>query len=57
LVAIAPAGLYAQEEIGPKAGAAIEDFSLNDQTGKSHQFSELLKAGPVAVVFHRSVDW
>ncbi len=56
-VAFVPATTNAQDEIGPKIGSTIEDFSLDDQSGKTHQFSELLKAGPVAVVFYRSASW
>ena len=56
-VALVPSATNAQDEIGPKVGSTIEDFSLVDQSGKTHQFSELLKAGPVAVVFYRSASW
>ena len=56
-VALVPSATNAQDEIGPKVGSTIEDFSLDDQSGKTHQFSELLKAGPVAVVFYRSASW
>ena len=42
---------------GPKVGAQIKNFALNDQFGKKRTLSELLEEGPVAVVFHRSADW
>jgi peroxiredoxin len=45
----APAGLA----VGQSAPA----FALPDQNGKEVSLDSLLKKGPVAVVFHRSVDW
>ena len=37
-------------EVGPA-------FTLLEQNGKEVSLESLLKKGPVAVVFHRSVDW
>lgn len=42
---------------GLAVGKLAPDFELKDQAGKSQKLSELLKQGPVAVVFHRSADW
>lgn len=42
---------------GPKLGTKAAEFKLPDQNGKERKLSELLKQGPVAVVFHRSADW
>ncbi len=46
-----------KSDVGPTVGATLDDFSLNDQDGKKRTLSELLAAGPVALVFHRSADW
>src|SRR5437868_495295 len=42
---------------GLAIGVTAPQFTLTDQFGKEVQLSALLKNGPVAVVFHRSVDW
>src|SRR4029434_2231921 len=54
--------LYAVEQNSEeKAGLAIGQpapaFTLTDQNGREVSLESLLKKGPVAVVFHRSVDW
>jgi peroxiredoxin len=42
---------------GLPVGAAAPDFTLSDQRGERVTLSALLQQGPVAIVFHRSVDW
>lgn len=42
---------------GLAVGAKAPDFALNDQDGKKHALSDLLKRGKVALVFYRSADW
>lgn len=42
---------------GVKIGEKAPDFELMNQQGKKTKLSEILKEGPVAVVFHRSANW
>ena len=42
---------------GLEVGQPAPDFALKDQTGKQRKLSELVKEGPVALVFYRSADW
>ena len=50
--------LFANEySAGPAIGSKIEPFQLQDQTNTSRKISDVLKAGPLAIVFHRSADW
>lgn len=42
---------------GVAVGKKAPDFELKDQRGRPQKLSEMLKKGPVAVVFHRSADW
>lgn len=42
---------------GIKVGDKASDFLLNAQDGKTYTLSEVVKKGPVALVFHRSADW
>ena len=48
---------YPAEKTGLPVGQSGPSFSLSDQNGKQVSLESLLKKGPVAVVFHRSVDW
>ncbi|HEY6226483.1 MAG TPA: peroxiredoxin family protein [Verrucomicrobiae bacterium] len=65
VVALAISSLFgrvrADEEDPQKTGIPIGQpapaFTLIDQKGRQVSLDELLKKGPVAVVFHRSVDW
>ena len=55
-------GLRAVDEASPEKtglpiGQSAPAFSLTDQNGREISLESLLKKGPVAVVFHRSVDW
>ena len=51
-------GCMAQEvDHGLKVGQKAPAFKLKDQTGRERSLEEMLKAGQVAVVFHRSADW
>jgi len=45
------------ENSGVPIGRVAPEFALPDQTGKDISLDALLKKGPVAIVFHRSVDW
>ena len=56
-VAMANAQDASKKTAGPAVGETIENFILNDQFGKKRSLSELLKNGPIAIVFHRSADW
>jgi cytochrome oxidase Cu insertion factor (SCO1/SenC/PrrC family) len=47
----------AQSATGPEVGASVDGFSLQDQKGTSHNLSDLLADGPVALVVYRSADW
>lgn len=54
---MAPAAIFAQSSTGPDVGSVIDEFSLTDQHGTSHDLSTLIENGPVAVVVFRSADW
>ena len=61
-VAFLSSGLDADEETFPEKtglpiGHAGPAFVLVEQNGRKVSLEALLKKGPVAVVFHRSVDW
>jgi peroxiredoxin len=61
-VALVSTRLDAAEEASPEntglpVGQVAPAFRLKDQTGKEVSLESLLKKGPVALVFHRSVDW
>ena len=40
-----------------KLGAVAPEFELPSHLGEKVALKDLLKEGPVAVVFHRSADW
>ena len=44
-------------ELGLPVGAKAPEFTLPDQKGDSHQLSDLVKSGNVALVFFRSAEW
>ncbi len=46
-----------EENTGLPLGKVAPGFNLTDQNGKEVSLDAMLKKGPVAVVFHRSVDW
>lgn len=55
-----PLTAFAQEKSevpGLEIGKKAPDFALKDQLGRTIRLSEMLKRGPVAVVFHRSASW
>jgi hypothetical protein len=52
-----PMAVNGQQASGPEVGSTIDEFSLQDQHGTSHKFSDLLAEGPVALVVYRSADW
>jgi len=45
------------KDAGLPIGHTAPAFALAEQTGKEVSLDSLLKQGPVALVFHRSVDW
>ncbi len=47
----------AQEEHGLKVGQKAPTFMLKNQSEKDLSLAEILKKGPVALVFYRSADW
>ena len=42
---------------GLQVGVQAPNFKLADQSDEKHELKELLKQGPVAIVFHRSAEW
>ena len=54
---VLPTIAVAQQAEGPEAGTVVDEFSLPDQHGTSHNLSDLLADGPVALVVFRSADW
>ena len=49
--------LHAAEDPGLKVGKKAPSFELQDQLGKKIRLEDMLKKGPVALVFHRSASW
>lgn len=45
------------ERTGLKVGATAPDFKLKAPDGQEHSLHDLIKKGPVALVFFRSADW
>jgi cytochrome oxidase Cu insertion factor (SCO1/SenC/PrrC family) len=45
------------EKTGLKVGEKAPEFTLKDQAGKERTLKELLKDGPVSLVFYRSASW
>ena len=52
-----PANVSAEDEVGLAVGTEAPKVELKDQNGNVVNVSELLKKGPVAIVFYRSADW
>jgi len=46
-----------EEKTGPKVGEKAPEFTLKDQAGKERKLSEMVKDGPIALVFFRSAGW
>lgn len=46
-----------EEQTGLKVGEHAPGFTLKDQSGAERSLDDLLKNGPVALVFYRSADW
>lgn len=46
-----------EAKAGLAVGTKAPDFTLKDQNGQEHSLADLLKAGPVALVFIRSAGW
>jgi hypothetical protein len=61
LLGTLPAGSSADDapeaKTGLKVGTKAPAFSLKDQNGTERSLGELLKKGPVALVFYRSAGW
>lgn len=49
--------IRSDDRVGLPVGAEAPDFTLSDQDGRQVTLKELLKKGPVALVFYRSADW
>jgi cytochrome oxidase Cu insertion factor (SCO1/SenC/PrrC family) len=45
------------EKTGLKVGEKAPEFTLKDQAGKERALKDMLKDGPVALVFYRSASW
>ena len=45
------------EKTGLKVGEKATEFTLKDQAGKDRALKDLIKDGPVALVFYRSASW
>ena len=45
------------EKTGLKVGEKAPEFTLKDQAGKECALKDMLKDGPVALVFYRSASW
>jgi len=56
---LATTNLNAEEigSVGISVGEKAPEVQLKDQHNKLRTLSEILKDGPVALVFHRSADW
>jgi hypothetical protein len=50
-------GQGAKDPPGVKVGQKAQKFTLKDQAGKERSLDDLLKGGPVALVFYRSASW
>jgi hypothetical protein len=46
-----------EDKTGLKVGEKAPEFVLKDQAGTERSLQDLLKAGPVALVFYRSAGW
>jgi cytochrome oxidase Cu insertion factor (SCO1/SenC/PrrC family) len=46
-----------EEKTGLKIGEKAPEFALKNQGGKEVALKDLLKDGPVALVFFRSASW
>lgn len=46
-----------EEQTGVKVGEEAPKFILKDQDGKERSLDDLLRKGPVALVFYCSADW
>ena len=44
-------------KLGPQVGERVPDFSLVDQTGKTHNLRSIMGARGAMLVFIRSADW
>ncbi len=54
VIAAAPAS---PDKTGVAVGQKAAGFTLKDQNDREVSLAELLKKGPVALVFFRSADW
>ena len=49
--------LTAATEPGPRVGAQMPDFTLQDQSGKPHTLKSLMGPKGAVILFYRSADW
>ena len=54
---VAFVGAASGEDPGLEKGEKAPSFALKDHSGKMVKLEELLKKGPVAMVFYRSATW
>jgi len=54
-----PAGTPAVDvtKLGPQVGEPVPDFTLPDQTGRTHTVKSILGPNGAMLVFYRSADW
>ena len=45
------------EQLGPRLGARVPDFSLTDQNGRPHTLRSVMGPKGAMLVFFRSADW
>jgi hypothetical protein len=57
LATVAVAVPAPEEKTGLKVGEKAPEFTLKDQAGNERSLRDLLKGGPVALVFYRSASW
>src|ERR1044071_6328928 len=61
LLAVSPSAQEVRKidasKLGPQVGAAVPDFSLPDQQGKTRTLQSVMGPKGAMIVFYRSADW
>src|SRR5258705_853820 len=61
LVTVSPSAQQVRKvnvsKLGPRVGAAVPDFSLPDQHGKTRTLQSVMGPKGAMIVFYRSADW
>ena len=52
-----PVAMPDVQTLGPQVGTKVPDFSLADQTGRTHTLKSILGPKGAVLVFFRSADW